>query len=76
MEPVALAVGDMVTLADDEAFVPAEVAYIFGAGDAVVIIPSRSRTHCIIDARGEGTRWARGIGDDARATLLLTRSTM
>jgi len=74
MEPVPLAIGDMILLEDRGDFLPAKVMRVFGEGDAVVFIPSRRNTHRIIDARGEGTRWARGTDDDARATLLLTRS--
>lgn len=69
-----LTAGDDVTLVIHGEFVPARIAKVLDAGDAVVLIPLLGGIHHIINEVTEGRGWVRGTGDDARAMLLLTRS--
>lgn len=69
-----LKAGDNVTLVVRGEFVRAHIAKVLDAGDAVALIPAHGGAHQIINEVNEGRTWARGTGADARAMLLLVRS--
>jgi len=72
-----LASGDTVTFLRGEHWQPTSVRVIRTYTDGDIVLesgPELNRTRFVTHESWEGTRWARGHGDDVVAALLLTRS--
>lgn len=70
-----LSVGDPITLLCESAMAPGHVTLTYTSGEICVECGlERNRARYLTHARYEGTQWARGIGPDVSAALLLTGS--